>query len=96
MATDAEAIKYLWTHKTQDHPWLADEELVIDHGEGVWLWDEQGKRYLDATGGAMVVSLGHGRAEIELAASRSPERLETGARADELAECVRERPHVET
>ena len=24
-------------------------ELVIDRAEGIWLWDEQGRRYLDAT-----------------------------------------------
>ena len=30
MATTSGEIRHLWTHKTQDHPWLADEELVID------------------------------------------------------------------
>src|SRR5882724_11418186 len=30
MATSGEAIRHLWTHKTQDHAWLADEELVIE------------------------------------------------------------------
>jgi hypothetical protein len=34
--TTADAIRHLWTHKTQDHPWLSDEELVIDRAEGVW------------------------------------------------------------
>jgi len=32
--------------------------------EGVWLIDEKGKRYLDASGGAVVVNVGHGRQEI--------------------------------
>ncbi|MFZ5587969.1 MAG: aspartate aminotransferase family protein [Thermodesulfobacteriota bacterium] len=32
--------------------------------EGVWITDAEGKRYLDASGGAVVVNLGHGRAEI--------------------------------
>ena len=27
---DGETIRHLWTHKTQDHPWLSDEELVIN------------------------------------------------------------------
>ena len=31
---------------------------------GVWIEDDQGKRYLDASGGAIVVNVGHGRAEI--------------------------------
>src|SRR5882724_5090986 len=33
MATSGEAIRHLWTHKTQDHAWLADEELVIERAE---------------------------------------------------------------
>ena len=32
--------------------------------EGAWIEDEQGKRYLDASGGAIVVNIGHGRPEI--------------------------------
>jgi adenosylmethionine-8-amino-7-oxononanoate aminotransferase len=37
---------------------------LIVRGSGVYLFDEQGKRYLDAAGGAMVAQLGHGVAEI--------------------------------
>ncbi|CAO0820750.1 hypothetical protein DFAR_1860034 [Desulfarculales bacterium] len=32
--------------------------------ESMWIFDDQGKRYLDANGGAMMVSLGHGRREL--------------------------------
>ena len=28
-------------------------------GEGVWLWDDQGERYLDALAGVAVCGLGH-------------------------------------
>ena len=62
--TDARAIRHLWTHKTQDHPFLTDEELVIDHAEGVWVWTEQGKKLLDGFAGLAVVNVGHGRREI--------------------------------
>lgn len=31
---------------------------------GVWIEDDRGRRYLDASGGAVVVNLGHGRSEI--------------------------------
>src|SRR5207244_820248 len=41
MATSGDAIRHLWTHKTQDHPWLADEELVIERAEGVHVWTER-------------------------------------------------------
>ncbi|HSO20723.1 MAG TPA: aminotransferase class III-fold pyridoxal phosphate-dependent enzyme, partial [Desulfosarcina sp.] len=32
--------------------------------EGVWIWDDEGRHYLDASGGPMVVNVGHGRPEI--------------------------------
>src|SRR5437879_12130823 len=64
MATSGEAIRHLWTHKTQDHPWLADEELVIERAEGVHVWTERGKKLLDGFAGLAVVNVGHGRREI--------------------------------
>ena len=37
---------------------------IITHGTGCWLFDDAGKRYLDACGGAFVSNLGHGVPEI--------------------------------
>ncbi len=48
--------------------------LVI-RGEGCWLVDEEGKRYLDGCGGAFVASLGHGVAEIGAAMAEQAGRL---------------------
>ncbi len=33
--------------------------ISFSHGEGVWLWDTEGKRYLDALSGIAVNTLGH-------------------------------------
>ncbi len=33
--------------------------VAFTHGEGVWLWDSNGKRYLDALAGIAVNTLGH-------------------------------------
>jgi adenosylmethionine-8-amino-7-oxononanoate aminotransferase len=51
-----------------DHSFFARN---LDHdypvcvkGEGVWLWDENGKKYLDGCSGANVSSIGHGVKEI--------------------------------
>jgi adenosylmethionine-8-amino-7-oxononanoate aminotransferase len=73
--TTADAIRHLWTHRTQDHPWLADEELVIDRGEGVWVWTEQGTKLMDAFAGLAVVNVGHGRREIAEAIAEQTVRL---------------------
>jgi len=61
---DAQMIKHLWTHKTQSHPLLPDEELMIERGEGVYVWNHKGKKLLDAYAGLSVVNVGHGRTEI--------------------------------
>ena len=43
---------------------LGHQYPIVDRGEGVYLYDTVGRRYLDAAGGALVVSIGHGVAEI--------------------------------
>lgn len=37
---------------------------LITHGEGIYLYDERGKRYIDGSGGALVVNIGHGQKKI--------------------------------
>jgi adenosylmethionine-8-amino-7-oxononanoate aminotransferase len=75
MTTDAATIRYLWTHKTQDHPWLTDEELLIDRAEGVWVWTQNGRKLMDAFAGLAVVNVGHGRREIAEAIAEQTVRL---------------------
>lgn len=43
---------------------------MIARGEGVYLYDVEGKRYLDGSGGPLVVNVGHGRTEIVEAMTR--------------------------
>jgi len=53
-----------------------DERYVtIARGEGVYLFDEGGKRYLDAAGGVCVVNIGHGVPEITDVISKQASRL---------------------
>lgn len=42
---------------------------MIVRAEGVYLYDADGKRYLDASSGAVVANIGHGRAEVAEAAA---------------------------
>ena len=56
---------------------LAEEgSRVIMRGEGVWLWDADGRRYLDAMAGLWCVNVGYGRQELADAAHR--QMLELG------------------
>ena len=43
---------------------LDREFPMIVRGEGCWLIDDKGRRYLDACGGAYVANLGHGVSEV--------------------------------
>ena len=38
--------------------------IAFSHGKGVWLYDEQGRRYLDALSGIAVNTLGHAHAGL--------------------------------
>jgi hypothetical protein len=52
------------------HRPLGRELPVIGRALGAELWDTSGKRYLDGSGGAVVVNVGHGRGEIAQAMAR--------------------------
>ena len=47
----------------------------IVRGEGVYLYDANGKQYIDASGGPLVVSVGHGVASIARAMAAQAERV---------------------
>jgi putrescine aminotransferase len=61
------------------------QEVVLSRGEGVWLWDEHGQRYLDATAGLWYCFLGHGRAELADAAARQMKKLAAYSTFGDLA-----------
>ena len=45
-------------------PSYARFDLALDHGEGSYVWDVAGRRYLDLGGGIAVCALGHANPEI--------------------------------
>lgn len=47
--------QYLWPN----HILYYTEPLALDHGEGLYVWDVEGKRYLDFFGGILTTSIGH-------------------------------------
>ncbi len=50
-------------------------DLVLERGEGSYVWDANGKRYLDLGGGIAVCSLGHANAEIADALNEQARKL---------------------
>ena len=51
------------------------EYAIIERGEGIYLFDSEGRRYIDGTSGAGNVTLGHGRQRIAQAMSRQASEL---------------------
>jgi adenosylmethionine-8-amino-7-oxononanoate aminotransferase len=58
-------------------PAVKRAEVVIDRGEGAYLWDEAGRKLLDAPAGLWYCNVGHGRREIADAVAGQMARLET-------------------
>jgi len=50
-------------------------DLVLERGEGSYVWDVDGKRYLDLAGGIAVCSLGHAHPEITEALTEQAQEL---------------------
>src|SRR3954468_5294994 len=63
-------------HPFADMAVVSQSELVIERGEGVWVFDTDGKRYLDATASLWYANIGHGRAEVADAVAAQLRRLE--------------------
>jgi adenosylmethionine-8-amino-7-oxononanoate aminotransferase len=69
-----QAMRHLWMHFTRMGSYVDHEMPIIVRGDGCYVWDEHGKRYLDGLSALFCVNAGHGRAEIgEAAAEQSKE-----------------------
>src|SRR5437899_2690119 len=69
-------LAHLWVHN-QNYEDLAKPGalLVLTEGNGIWLTDAAGKRYIDALSGLWVVNVGHGRTELAEAAAEQMRSL---------------------
>jgi adenosylmethionine-8-amino-7-oxononanoate aminotransferase len=60
-----EARRHLWMHFTRMGSFGPDHEVpIIVRGEGCYVWDDHGNRYLDGLSALFCVNSGHGRAEL--------------------------------
>src|SRR5687768_4662682 len=74
-----------------------EEPLVLERGEGCWVYDTDGKRYFDGLSGVMVVNYGHANPRIVQAITEQVGRLAfaaptlaTNTRALEFVTVLRE------
>ncbi|WP_310171164.1 aspartate aminotransferase family protein [Neobacillus niacini] len=78
-------------------PMMDENYPVIDYGKGVYLYDLEGKKYLDAASGAVTANIGHGVPEIIEAMNKQAEKVSfvyrsqfTSNPAEELAKKMAE------
>ncbi|MGH3317227.1 MAG: hypothetical protein ACRDO0_13875, partial [Nocardioidaceae bacterium] len=64
------AQRHLLPHFTRGQVWRDAELPVIVSGEGCYLYDDRGRRFLDGLAGLFCVNIGHGRTDIPAAASK--------------------------
>jgi adenosylmethionine-8-amino-7-oxononanoate aminotransferase len=67
--------RHLWGHFTNLSAIQRQGLPIIDHGDGAYVYDTNGKRYLDGLSGLFTVNVGHGRAELGQAAAGQSEKL---------------------
>ncbi|WP_020102423.1 aspartate aminotransferase family protein [Mycobacterium sp. 360MFTsu5.1] len=75
LSTDlaAKAKRHLWGHFARHGADITPP--IITRGEGVTIFDDRGKSYIDGLSGLFVVQVGHGREELAAAAARQAEQL---------------------
>ncbi|MFL6063622.1 MAG: aspartate aminotransferase family protein [Friedmanniella sp.] len=69
------AADHLWMHFTRMSAYANKPVPTIERGEGAYIWDTNGKKYLDALSGLFVVQAGHGRAELADAVAAQARKL---------------------
>ena len=66
---------HLWMHFTRMSSYDQADVPVIVRGEGAYVYDARGRRYLDALAGLFVNQLGHGRTDLAEAGARQAKEL---------------------
>jgi putrescine---pyruvate transaminase len=63
-------------HPFADMGSVSQHELLIDRGEGVWVYDSEGNRYLDGTASLWYANIGHGRQDVAEAVAKQMRSIE--------------------
>jgi adenosylmethionine-8-amino-7-oxononanoate aminotransferase len=70
-----QAKRHLWMHFSRMGAYATHEVPVMVRGEGAYVWDQHGKRYLDGLAGLFTSQLGHGRTELAEAGAKQASTL---------------------
>jgi len=62
-------------HPFADMGSVSQHELLIESGDGVWVYDSEGNRYLDGTASLWYANIGHGRHDVAEAVAQQMGKL---------------------
>ncbi|MCW3063044.1 MAG: aspartate aminotransferase family protein [Solirubrobacterales bacterium] len=72
-----QARRHLWLHFTRLGSYGQGSEIpIIVKGDGCYVWDEHGNRYMDGLSALFCVNIGHGRAEVAQAGADQAKELD--------------------
>lgn len=69
------ARRHLWMHFTDMGYFQKNDIPIMDHGEGCYVFDINGNKYIDGLSGLFASQVGHGRKEIGEAMAKQSEKL---------------------
>ena len=61
----------MWDTVFSDHPFTP----ILDRAEGIYLYDTEGKRYIDVSGGPMAIGMAHNDKRIAAAMAQQLEKF---------------------
>lgn len=67
--------QYIWHPFTQMQDWIENNQLIIEKGKGSYLFDTNGKKYLDGISSLWVTVHGHQKKEIDQAIKKQLKKV---------------------
>jgi len=71
----ATAQAHLLPHFTKGAAWNSEQMVTIERGEGCYVWDTNGDKWLDGLAGLFSTNMGHGRSDLTAAAAKQMDQL---------------------
>lgn len=72
----AKDIKYVWHPDTQMKEYETEKPIIIERGKGIYVWDTEGNKYIDAIASWWVNTLGHSNPRLNKALCEQVEKIE--------------------
>lgn len=68
--------KYVWHPDTQMKEYETEDPIIIEKGKGIYVWDVEGNKYIDAVASWWVNTLGHSHPRLNKALCEQVEKIE--------------------